>query len=219
MTPEPLTEKRNHADDLSLPPGFQMTELGPLPEHWQVVRLGEVFKIQQGKSLSPRSRTGPRKRPFLRTANVFWGYIDLSSVDEMHFEEMEEKRLALKPGDLLVCEGGDIGRTALWEGQLPLCLYQNHLHRLRATRSDILPLFYVYWMQAAWTLLGLHDGAGNQTDIPSLLQSKLFSFSFPISLAKQQEIARLLQAADRKVPPKRRANGCCRDCSQRFCTI
>lgn len=54
-------------------------------------------------------------------------------------------------------------------------------------------------MQAAWTLLGLYDGAGNQTGIPSLLQSKLFSFSFPISLAKQQEIARLLQAVDHKV--------------------
>lgn len=176
------------------------TEIGPLPEHWQVVRLGEVFEIQQGKSLSPKSRSGSRKRPFLRTANVFWGYIDLSSLDEMHFEEAEERRLALVPGDLLVCEGGDIGRTAMWEGQIPICLYQNHLHRLRTSRTDVYPLFYMYWMQAAWTLLGLYGGAGNKTTIPNLSQSRLSSFFIPLPpLAEQREIARILQAVDRRI--------------------
>jgi hypothetical protein len=102
-----------------LPEGFQMTDLGPLPQEWRVVRLGELFEIQQGKALSPKARAGVRKRPFLRTANVLWGRVDLSVLDEMHFDEEEEARLALIPGDLLVCEGGDIGRTAIWEGQLP----------------------------------------------------------------------------------------------------
>ncbi|GAB4481021.1 MAG: restriction endonuclease subunit S [Anaerolineales bacterium] len=176
------------------------TELGPLPAHWQVVRLGEVFDIQQGKSLSPKSRTGPRMRPFLRTANVYWGYIDLTSVDEMHFDELEEQRLALKPGDLLVCEGGDIGRTALWEGQLPLCLYQDHLHRLRSPREDVFPLFYMYWMQAAWTLLALYGGSGNKTTIPNLSQSRLAAFPIPLPpLAEQRAIAHILQAVDRRI--------------------
>jgi type I restriction enzyme S subunit len=181
-------------------PPLQETEIGPIPEHWQVVRLGEVFEIQQGKSLSPKSRMGSRKRPFLRTANVLWGYIDLSVVDEMHFEEVEEKRLALKPGDLLVCEGGDIGRTAIWEGQLPLCLYQNHLHRLRAVRPNAFPMFYMYWMQAAWTLFGLYGGEGNKTTIPNLSQSRLSSFPIPLPpLPEQREIARILQAVDRRI--------------------
>ncbi|MCX8156712.1 MAG: restriction endonuclease subunit S [Verrucomicrobiae bacterium] len=176
------------------------TELGPIPAHWQVVRLGEVFGIQQGKSLSPKSRAGSRKRPFLRTANVFWGRIDLTSLDEMHFEEAEEKRLALKPGDLLVCEGGDIGRTAMWEGQLPICLYQNHLHRLRTNRQDAFPLFYMYWMQNAWTLLGLYGGSGNKTTIPNLSQSRLCSFPIPLPpLDEQRDIARMLQAVDRRI--------------------
>jgi hypothetical protein len=60
-----------------LPAGFRLTELGPRPEAWQVMRLGEVFEIQQGKSLSPKSRSGSRMRPFLRTANVLWGRVDL----------------------------------------------------------------------------------------------------------------------------------------------
>lgn len=176
------------------------TELGPLPTRWDIVKVGEVFNIQQGKSLSPKSRMGYRKRPFLRTANVFWGYIDLSSIDEMHFDEIEERKLALKPGDLLVCEGGDIGRTAIWEGQLPVCLYQNHLHRLRAIKNDIIPLFYMFWFQAAWKIFGLYGGEGNKTTIPNLSRSRLASFSIPLPpLPEQQEIARILQAVDKRI--------------------
>lgn len=186
--------KMGHNTNEPLPDGYTMTELGPLPEEWQVVRLGEVFEIRQGKSLSPKSRSGPRMRPFLRTANVLWGRLDLSNVDQMHFDESEEHRLALKPGDLLVCEGGDIGRTAIWEGQLPLCLYQNHLHRLRGLREDVSPFFYMYWMQAAWTLLGLYGGSGNKTTIPNLSQSRLASFPIPLPpLPEQRAIAHVLR--------------------------
>jgi type I restriction enzyme S subunit len=183
-----------------LPEGFKMTELGPLPEEWEVVRLGKLFQIQQGKALSPSARTGGRKRPFLRTANVLWGRVDLGVLDEMHFGEEEEARLALVPGDLLVCEGGDIGRTAIWEGQLPLVLYQNHLHRLRPARAGVDPLFYMYWMQAAWLLLGLYGGAGNKTTIPNLSRSRLAAFRVPLPpLPEQRAIAEILRTVDRKI--------------------
>jgi type I restriction enzyme S subunit len=183
-----------------LPEGFQMTELGPLPAEWEVVRLGELFEIQQGKALSPRARAGVRKRPFLRTANVLWGRVDLSVLDEMHFDEEEEARLALVPGDLLVCEGGDIGRTAIWEGQLPLVLYQNHLHRLRPARAGVDPLFYMYWMQAAWLLLGFYGGAGNKTTIPNLSRSRLAAFPVPLPpLPEQRAIAEALRDVDHKI--------------------
>jgi len=69
-----------------IPDGYRLTELGLLPEEWRVVRLGEIFEIQQGKALSPKARSGNRKRPFLRAANVLWGRIDLTVLDEMHFE-------------------------------------------------------------------------------------------------------------------------------------
>jgi type I restriction enzyme S subunit len=179
----------------------QDTELGPLPAHWQVVKLGEIFEIQQGKALSPKARSGNRQRPFLRTANILWGRIDLTVLDEMHFEPIEEQRLALQPGDLLVCEGGDIGRTAMWEGQLALCLYQNHLHRLRPIRGhSVEPAFYMYWMEAAWTLFGLYGGSANRTTIPNLSRSRLASFPVPLPpLDEQIEIARVLQAVDRKI--------------------
>lgn len=175
------------------------TAIGPLPEEWEVARLGEIFEIQQGKALSPKHRAGKSPVPFLRTANVFWGRIDLSVVDEMDFTTDEVQRLRLLPRDLLVCEGGDIGRTAIWRGELQLCSYQNHLHRLRAKR-EIEPEFYMYWMQAAILLFGLYPGQGNKTTIPNLSKSRLAGFGVPLPhLPEQRRIARILAAVDQKI--------------------
>ena len=98
------------------PDGFRMTEIGELPEDWEIAKLGDLFEIQQGKALSPKHREGKSPHRFLRTSNVLWGRIDLSTLDEMDFTDKELVRLSLIPGDLLVCEGGEIGRTALWRG-------------------------------------------------------------------------------------------------------
>lgn len=176
------------------------TEIGPLPENWKVVRLGEVFEIQQGKALSRKRDKGIRPRPFLRTANVLWGKIDLSSLDEMDFSPEEQEKYALRKDDLLVCEGGEVGRTAIWEGQLNGVYYQNHLHRLRRKVADIEPRFYMYWLEMAITLLGLYGGASNKTTIPNLSQSRLAAFPIPLApLPEQRQIAEILQAVDRKI--------------------
>lgn len=176
------------------------TEIGPLPAHWQVVRLGKVFDIQQGKALSRKKDQGIRPRPFLRTANVHWGYIDLSTLDFMDFTPEEERKYALQEGDLLVCEGGDIGRSAIWENEVSGIYYQNHLHRLRRKTENVEPRFYMYWLQAALTLLGLYRGTGNKTTIPNLSRTRLGAFAIPLPpLPEQQEIARILQAVDRRI--------------------
>src|SRR6267154_1016752 len=91
------------------------TELGNLPHDWRVERFDSVFAVQQGKQVSKRNRLGENQRPFLRTKNISWGRVDLSAVDLMHFSEAEEERLALECDDLLICEGGDIGRTGIWK--------------------------------------------------------------------------------------------------------
>ena len=162
-----------------VPAGFKLTELGILPADWETFPLGELFEIKQGKSLSAKQNLGINPRLFLRTANVFWGRIDLSTIDKMDFDEAEIRQLCLKQGDLLVCEGGDIGRTAIWKGELDLCCYQNHLHRLRPLIKGVDPLFYMYWMQEAILQLGFYIGSGNKTTIPNLSQSRLKAFLLP----------------------------------------
>jgi len=177
-----------------LPTGYKMTELGPLPQEWRVVRLGEVFDIVQGKSLSAKQNRGLRPRPFLRTSNVCWGYVDLSKLDIMDFTEEEEEKFALQPDDLLVCEGGEVGRTAIWEGQMQGVYYQNHLHRLRAINSDVFPRFVMYWLQTAFTLLNLYSGTSNKTTIPNLSQGRLAAFSILLPpLPEQRAIAHVLR--------------------------
>ena len=100
-------------------------------EAWTWRPLGELFEIGAGKTMSAAARKGVDKTPFLRTSNVLWDEIDLSSIDEMSIPDHELPPKLLRQGDLLVCEGGEIGRAAIWEGQVATMSFQNHLHRLR----------------------------------------------------------------------------------------
>ena len=141
--------------------------------------LGELFEIGAGKSMSAAARNGPDKTPFLRTSNVFWDQIDLSTVDEMAIPEHELPKKLLQPGDLLVCEGGEIGRAAIWNGEVEIMSFQNHLHRLRPIVEEVEPRFYVYFLQSAFTQLGIFEGAGNKTTIPNLSRGRLAELEVP----------------------------------------
>ena len=164
-----------------------------LPKDWNIAKIGAAFDIKQGKSLSSRKQTGKYLKPFLRTSNVFWGQLDLSHLDEMDFTDDECETLTLEYGDLLVCEGGDIGRTAIWRNEKSECYYQNHLHRLRVKDDKIDTLFIMYWMKVALTQLGVYEGFANKTTIPNLSGSRLREFIIPVPVKKeQQKIATVL---------------------------
>jgi type I restriction enzyme S subunit len=179
---------------------FKQTKIGPIPVEWEVVHLGDVFEIKQGKALSRKKDKGISPYLFLRTANVLWGRIDLSTVDQMDFTQEEVEKFALKPGDMLVCEGGEIGRTAIWQSESGTYCYQNHLHRLRPTQQDIEPLFYVYWMQAAFLILNLYQGTANVTTIANLSRSRLSQLLLPKpSLPEQRRIAHVLSTIQREI--------------------
>ena len=160
---------------------------------WTRRPLGELFEIGAGKTMSRAARNGPDKKPFLRTSNVLWDEIDLSSVDEMSIPNHELPSKLLRRGDLLVCEGGEIGRAAIWNGEVETMSFQNHLHRLRPIEADVEPRFYVFFLQSAFTQLGLFEGAGNRTTIPNLSRSRLAALDVPQpSLSEQKAIIRLL---------------------------
>ncbi|WP_040837374.1 restriction endonuclease subunit S [Nocardia brevicatena] len=146
---------------------------------WTQRPLGELFEIGAGKTMSAAARAGQNKVPFLRTSNVFWDRLDFSAVDEMSIRPNELPDKLLEAGDLLVCEGGEIGRAAIWDGSIAPMSFQNHLHRLRPKVHDVDPRFYVYFLQAAFTQLGIFEGAGNKTTIPNLSSRRLAALEVP----------------------------------------
>ena len=162
-------------------------------EAWTWQPLGELFEIGAGKTMSAAARNGADKTPFLRTSNVLWDEIDLSSVDEMSISSEELPAKLLRKGDLLVCEGGEIGRAAIWNGEIETMSFQNHLHRLRPIDGQGEPRFYVYFLQAAFTLLGMFEGAGNKTTIPNLSRGRLAALHMPKpTLSEQKAISTVL---------------------------
>ena len=138
--------------------------------------------------MSASARLGRPKTPFLRTSNVLWDEIDLSTVDEMAISPEELSVKSLRRGDLLVCEGGEIGRSAIWEEDIAPMAFQNHLHRLRPAVEGVEPRFYVYFFQSAFTQLDLFRGAGNQTTIPNLSRSRLSALEVPLPNREEQRI-------------------------------
>ncbi len=182
------------------------TELGELPVAWRVQRFDSLFAVQQGKQVSKKNRLGENQRPFLRTKNLSWGRLDLSDLDKMHFTEAEEQRLTLVPGDLLICEGGDIGRTAIWRGGLARCYHQNHLHRARLRdEAQADSHFALYWLWYAFKIGSVYFGRGNVTTIPNLSQSKLCELPLPVPpISEQRKIAAVLGVVQRAIEQQER---------------
>ena len=113
-----------------------------LPEGWCETLLGDIFNHNTGKALNSSNTEGTLK-DYLTTSNVYWNSFDFSVIKKMLFKESELNKCQITKGDLLVCEGGDIGRAAIWDYDYDICI-QNHLHRLRPKVNGICVPFYYY---------------------------------------------------------------------------
>lgn len=120
--------------------------LGRVPTHWQVSLLKWRYQVTLGKMLKSK-QTAPdeTEAPYLRAANIQWRGVDTSDVKRMWFTPEEKKKLQLCKGDLLVSEGGDVGRSALWNEEIDGCYIQNSINRIRA-RENADTRFLYYWM-------------------------------------------------------------------------
>jgi len=152
-------------------------------------QLGEICDIQLGKMLSQKSRTGVGTAPYLRNQNVQWGRFDLGSIASMDFSPREREKFSLLPGDLIVCEGGEPGRAAVWQGDLTECYFQKALFRLRPRNGGADPYFLLYRLQLG-ALLGEFSDSNAKTTIAHLPAVRLSKINIHLpDLQTQRRIA------------------------------
>ena len=149
-----------------------------------------ISEFDLGKTLDRQKNKGNYHK-YLRSVNVLWGKIDLSDVKEMRFEDTELERYSINKGDLLICEGGDVGRCAVWDKDF--CFYyQNALHRVRFFQSCS-PLFYQFVMMF-FENTGLLKEISQGVTIKHLTKNTLNSMFFPLPpLPEQQRIVEQIE--------------------------
>ena len=174
--------------------------MGEVPADWAVAAVAHRYEVVLGKMLDEKQITGDHLAPYLRNVDVQWDRIDTDDLPQMDFAGAHLDRFRLAVGDLLVCEGGEVGRAAIWQGELSECYYQKALHRLRP-RSDGADhsrfMFYLLKMAAD---RGVFAASGGKSTIAHLTAEGLrrHRFAFP-STQVQVDVARFLDHETAKI--------------------
>lgn len=174
--------------------------LGDVPAHWGVAGVGYRYEVALGKMLDEKRITGRHLAPYLKNSDVQWDSINLVDLREMDFDEGDRERYSLRIGDLLVCEGGEVGRCAVWDGSLAECYYQKALHRLRPwDPAQDSPLFLRYVLRAASDGGAFASGESKAT-IAHLPAEALRRYRFPFPpTSEQTDIAAFLDRETAKI--------------------
>ena len=155
-----------------------------VPSGWVWTTIGELFQHNNGKQKTSSSQQGTLHR-YITTSNVYWDCFDFSKVGEMYFSDSELDKCTAHRGDLLVCEGGDIGRAAIWNYDYTICI-QNHLHRLRA----YVPLYTKFFLYSLMDTKGKGLIKGKGIGLMSLSANDLHAIPTVLPpLAEQERIA------------------------------
>ena len=151
-----------------------------LPNKWQWCRIGTIFMHNNGKQLNKGNSKGKLMK-YITTSNLYWDGFVLDNLKEMPFEENEIERCMAVKGDLLVCEGGDIGRSCIWNYDFPIML-QNHIHKLRSYIPICTKFFY--YIFNLYKLTGLIGGKG--IGIQGFSSKALHNTLMPLPPLKEQ---------------------------------
>ncbi len=163
---------------------------------WAIQPFEAVCETRLGKMLDAKQQTGENARRYLRNANVQWFRIDVIDLLEMDFDENARKTFRLQPGDILICEGGEPGRAAIWRGELEDIYYQKALHRGRPKLGLVCPEYLVWLLWFLSKLGGLGDHVTAAT-IAHLTGEKLKAMPIPVPpLGLQQTFAKRVQAVE-----------------------
>ncbi|EGN75577.1 restriction endonuclease S subunit [Idiomarina sp. A28L] len=174
-----------------------------LPEGWKLQVVGVLFDVQLGKMLNKAAKEKEPQLKYLTNFNVRWGSFDTSRLNTMYFSEREQEKFGLKSGDIILCEGGEVGRCAIWLGTDFPCYYQKALHRLR-TKGDILPEYFQAYM-ASIAGSKLLDDYTSRTSIAHLTREKLVELPVKVPpLPEQKKIAQILSTWDNAISASER---------------
>ena len=159
-----------------------------IPNSWEWVRLGDLFRHNTGKALNSSDNIG-KKYKYITTSNLYWNRFELENLREMYFSDSELEKYTIQKGDLLVLEGGEVGRAAIWNYDYNICI-QNHIHKLRPYKNICIKFFYyLFYLYKAIGFIG-----GKGIGIKGLSSNAIHVIVLPFPpLAEQERIVNKLE--------------------------
>ena len=158
---------------------------------WPMVPLSSVGKVSYGLQKSPANRPGKHSRPYLRVANVQRSVLDLAEIKYMDVPDEDMPKLRLMDGDVLLCEGNSpdlVGRGAIWRNEIPDCIHQNHVLRVRVDQSKLQPDFLLAVINSSHGQAYFRSKAKRTTNLASINSTEVAALPVPLAPLKQQEV-------------------------------
>ena len=165
-------------------------------------RLDEVSEVSSGLTKNPKRPTFEKKMPYLRVANVFYDFIDLTDIQEIGVQDGEIEKTALISGDIQFVEGNgspdQIGRVAVWEGQMEPMLHQNHIIKARPIKDVLLPKYCMYYFMTDAGRDQILSNAKTTSGLYTLSLSKISGFYLPLPpIEEQMEFLKVVEQLDK----------------------
>lgn len=183
---------------------FKDSPLGRIPVEWKLVKLGDVANISFGITLG-KSYDGPDtvELPYLRVANVQDGFLDLTEIKTIRIPAAHVEKYRLQTGDVLMNEGGDfdkLGRGTVWRAEVPLCLHQNHVFKVRPAKDLLLPDFLAYVSSSSIGKAYFVLASKQSTNLASINSTQLKAFDIPLpDYAEQLRLHEVVSRADESI--------------------
>jgi type I restriction enzyme S subunit len=169
---------------MELKPGYKITQIGVIPDEWYVSTVGKEFDVQLGKMLDSAKNSGIPK-PYLGNRSVQWGRIECDDLPVMPMSSSDMERYRLQSGDLLVCEGGEVGRAAIWDAPMDECYYQKAIHRLRPVCG--FDVRVMAGLLRLWSDRGDFSNYVTKTSIAHLPREKFIGVPMPVPTPLEQK--------------------------------
>ncbi len=167
-------------------------------KNWEKSFFSDIATSRLGKMLNSSKNTGENRFPYLANFNVQWFRFDVEKLNRMDFNEAEQAEFELLDGDLLVCEGGEIGRCAVWHNQVKNCFFQKAIHRVRCDSQKILPEYLMHWFKYNCDHKGFAAIEGAKATISHLPSIKLKALIVTVPPLKlQQQFADFVGQTDK----------------------